>query len=107
MKAALKTIACLATLVWLFSFIGVFLWGFYLSLKIVGDLGGFWATLAGGLLYPVIYLVVPWYAGFARGDWLPFWVSYVLLWVPAVLGAVFARMWLKPEKLTERTSDSA
>ena len=60
-----------------------FLWGFYLSLKIVGDTGGFWATLAGGLLAPFVFLIVPWYAGFALGDWSPVWISYVAFWASA------------------------
>ena len=80
--------------------IAFFLWGFYLSLQIVGDLGGFWAAIAGGLLYPVVFLVIPWYAGFALGDWLPLWISYVAFWAAACTasGGAILRLKMSPQE---------
>lgn len=77
-----------------------FLWGFYLSLKIVGDWGGFWATLAGGFLAPFVFLIVPWYAGFTVGDWFPFWISYGAFWASAFVasGGAILRLKLSPQE---------
>jgi hypothetical protein len=91
--------------------IAFFLWGFYLSLKIVGDLGGFWATIAGGLLSPIVFLITPWHAGFALGDWFPLWISYVAFWAAACTAAAGARLRLKmsrqgPATLAEASNGS-
>ena len=89
--------------------IAFFLWGFYASLKIVGDLGGFWLTIAGGLLYPVVFLIIPWYAGFALGDWTPFWISYVAFWAAACTasgGAILRSKMLPPEQTTPAASEN-
>ena len=67
--------------------IAFFLWGFYLGLKMVSDLGGFWATLAGGLFYPFVFFLMPWYAGFVLGDWFPLWINYVAFWAAAFTAA--------------------
>ena len=91
--------------------IAFFLWGFYLSLKIVGDLGGFWATIVGGLLYPLVFLLMPWYAGFALGNWFPLWISYIAFLAAACIAAVGARLSLnmstrEPATLGEASNGS-
>ena len=94
-KKTLETVGELVSGAGVVAAIGFFLWGFYLNLKIVGDTWGFWATIAGGPLLPIVVLLIPWYAGFALGNWFPLWISYIAFWAAACTAAVGARLSLK------------
>ncbi len=59
-----------------FDFVIFGLWGFYLSLKIIGEIAGLEGVAIGFAVAPVTFVVVPWYAGIVRDNWLPLLISY-------------------------------
>jgi hypothetical protein len=61
------------------------LWGFYLSMKIVGQVAGFWGFVIGFGVAPITFVVAPWYEGIVRNDWFPLVFSYG----GAIIGGVF------------------
>ena len=68
---------------------GVFgLWGFILDLAVVRHVAGLWGVVGGVVLFPLTYVVVPWYAAIAWGNWFPLLIGYggvlaggILLWI--------------------------
>ncbi|MCS6943923.1 MAG: hypothetical protein RMK97_00645 [Sutterellaceae bacterium] len=67
------------------------LWSLILSMGIVyGKLGLFW-TLVGVLFFPVTFLVAPWYAALAEGNWQPLLIGYGSAIAGGLLSAIGAR----------------
>jgi hypothetical protein len=69
-------------------------WALFLDLAILYETHGFWSGLVGLVLAPITFVVVPWYAGIALGEWLPLAVGYGSVGV----GIVFARLGSKGSK---------
>ena len=44
---------------------------FFMCIKIIAEEWGIFAGVLGFLLAPVTCVVMPWYAGFALGNWIP------------------------------------
>lgn len=67
-----------SVLMWL-GFVSWFafgLWALALNIRVIDPIvGGFWTTVAM-VFFPVLLGLVPWYALFAHGDWLPLAVTY-------------------------------
>jgi hypothetical protein len=68
------------------------IWGFLLSLGLVSEVAGTWAVVAAVVLAPFTVATVPFYAGFAWGEWMPLALNYgggvaaaLLLYFGAVL----------------------
>lgn len=51
-------------------------WALFLDLAILYETHGLWSGVAGLVLAPVTFLVVPWYAWLALDNWLPLAVGY-------------------------------
>jgi hypothetical protein len=69
-------------------------WAVFLDLAILYETHGFWSGLVGLVLAPITFIVVPWYAGIALGNWLPLGVGYGSV----VVGIMFARLGSKHAK---------
>ncbi len=44
------------------------LWGFILDLGVVHHAAGLWGVVGGVVLFPLTFVVVPWYAAIAWGN---------------------------------------
>ena len=51
-------------------------WGLVLDVRIVNEIGGVWGAIVALVLFPVTFIVVPWYAVAVSGDWTLVLVSY-------------------------------
>ncbi|MCL4184024.1 MAG: hypothetical protein KJ011_11310 [Burkholderiaceae bacterium] len=51
-------------------------WGFLLSLGLVSEAAGSWAVVVAVILAPFTVATVPFYAGFAWGEWAPLALNY-------------------------------
>ena len=75
------------------SFIIFGLWGLFLEVAIVNEVAGFLGVVLGFMLLPVMFAVVPWYAGVVWGNWLPLMVCYgggILTAILFGLGSIIA-----------------
>jgi len=68
------------------------LWGFILDLGVVHHAAGRWGVVGGVVLFPLTYVLVPWYAAIALGNWVPLAIGYggviagaILLWMAFTL----------------------
>ncbi len=52
------------------------IWSFLVNLSIANEILGFWGVLLGFTLFPVLLVVMPWYALVAWGNWFPLAVTY-------------------------------
>ena len=52
------------------------LWGLWVCLSLIHELGGFILTAVALFLAPFILYLAPWYAGFFKGDWFPVLLVY-------------------------------
>ena len=64
------------------------LWGLYLCLALIVDGWGGFAAVIAFFLAPFVLLAVPWYAGFADGNWFPCIVIYGGGLLGACLGGI-------------------
>ena len=64
-----KTLGCIV-----FAIFG--LWGFIIELVIINEVAGFWGLVIGFMLLPVTFVVAPWYALVAWGNWFPLLIVY-------------------------------
>ena len=77
-------------LAWLFYipggilFGGAVLYSIVLSFKIVFAVLPAWAAYLSFIFFPMVYGLIPFYSGFAMGDWTLLLVSY-LGWLPGAL----------------------
>jgi len=60
----------------LLGFALAFLCGMALCITIVAEVAGFAGGVLALLLAPLSFMLVPWYAGLALGDWTPFLLNY-------------------------------
>jgi hypothetical protein len=70
------------------------LWGSILELAIVNHVAGFWGVVIAFTLLPVTFVVAPWYALVAWGNWFPLVIVYGGVMVAAILygiGSAIAR----------------
>ncbi len=51
-------------------------WVLFLDLVILYQTLGLWGGVVGLVLAPITYLVVPWYAWIALGEWVPLVFGY-------------------------------
>lgn len=63
-------------------------WVLFLDLVILYQAYGLWSGVVGLVLAPITYLVVPWYALIALGEWVPLAFGYGSL----VVGIVSIRL---------------
>lgn len=52
------------------------IWGFFLCLGIITKAAGFLGLIAAIFLFPITFVVAPFYAGFTWGDWFPLILNY-------------------------------
>lgn len=78
-----QLVVFLGALVWLAA--GV--WGLVLDLRVLHVLGGAVAVLLGLVLFPITFILVPWYAALVQADWYPLAVSLGGATVGAILYA--------------------
>ena len=71
-------------------YIGVGLWGFFLVAQYVLNTFGTIALIVGIFLFPVLYSLVPLYAGFVDQYWLPAMVSYAPILLAIIVSEVGA-----------------
>jgi len=50
--------------------------GLGLCLRVLYDVGGVWSAVAGLVLGPVTFAVIPWYALLSLGTWTPLLLCY-------------------------------
>jgi len=60
----------------LLGFALAFVWGLALCIAVIAEIAGFAGAVLGLLLAPLSFILVPWYAGLALGDWTPFLLNY-------------------------------
>jgi len=58
------------------AFAVTFLWGMGVCVEIIADQAGSAAAVLSVILAPLTFLLVPWFAGFALDNWLPFLIVY-------------------------------
>lgn len=58
------------------GFAVAFLWGMGVCVGIIADEAGSAAAVLSVILAPLTFLLVPWFAGFALDNWLPFLINY-------------------------------
>lgn len=69
------------------------LWGFFLILNYLADKIGFIFAFLSLLIAPIVYVVVPLYAGLVDSYWTPALVSYApvaVYMLVALVGSIFA-----------------
>jgi len=66
----------------LFKILGVIsgivfgLWGLIVLVGVVNEVAGFFGVVVGFMLFPVMFVVAPFYALVAWGNWLPLIIVY-------------------------------
>lgn len=64
------------------------LWGFIISLSIVNAVAGFWGVVIGFFIFPITFVVAPWYALISWGTWHPLMIVYGGFIIATVLHSI-------------------